>query len=241
MINPSDPALPWSGNLDAWQQMFSAMGQLPANWGNMSASLDPQELDRRIAELRTVENWLKLNLGMLQSSIHGLEVQRATLAALRSFGTVPNAGTPAPWWETPQTARKPDTPAPQAAPKPSPAPEPAAAPPSPKMDEGAGANQAAMSDAAQAWWAGLTRQFEQLAQTAQAAMPAPSPLAAMPAKPAATGRTRPPAASKPVTKAAANTQPAAGKTAGKSSAKTTGGSARKTSPRKTGASRSRNA
>ena len=233
MINPSDPALPWSGNLEAWQQMFSAMGQLPANWGNLSASLDPQELDRRIAELRTVENWLKLNLGMLQSSIHGLEVQRATLAALRSFGTVPNAGAPAPWWETAQTARKTDSPTPHTRPPAAQtAPEPAAAPPSPPVSDAAapGKAQADLNDAAQAWWTGLTRQFEQLAQTAQANMPAPSPLAAMPAmpsKPAATGRTRPPAAVKP----------AAPKPATKAARKTS----TRTSARKQAGPRSRNA
>lgn len=49
------------------------------------APLNLQDLERRIAELRTVENWLKLNLSMLSSTIQGLEVQRATIATLRSF------------------------------------------------------------------------------------------------------------------------------------------------------------
>jgi hypothetical protein len=234
MINPSDPALPWSGNLEAWQQMFSAMGQLPANWSKLSGSLDPQELDRRIAELRTVENWLKLNLGMLQSSIHGLEVQRATLAALRSFGSVPNAGAASPWWESARAAREPDSTSAQEPPAARPTPQPAAAPPSPPGSDATARGQAqtALNDAAQAWWTGLTRQFEQLAQTAQANMAAPSPLAAMPAmppKPAATGRTRPPT---PAKSASPGKKPAA-KPARKAAARPSG--------QKTASPRSRNA
>src|SRR6201996_4339290 len=45
-----------------------------------------EELDKRITDMRAVEQWLKLNLNMLQSAIQALEVQRATLATLRAFG-----------------------------------------------------------------------------------------------------------------------------------------------------------
>ncbi|MFT4504529.1 PhaM family polyhydroxyalkanoate granule multifunctional regulatory protein [Caballeronia sp. 15711] len=45
-----------------------------------------EELDKRIKDMRAVEQWLKLNLNMLQSAIQALEVQRATLATLRAFG-----------------------------------------------------------------------------------------------------------------------------------------------------------
>jgi hypothetical protein len=45
-----------------------------------------EELDKRVADMRAVEQWLKLNLNMLQSAIQALEVQRATLATLRAFG-----------------------------------------------------------------------------------------------------------------------------------------------------------
>ncbi len=45
-----------------------------------------EELDKRIKDMRAIEQWLKLNLNMLQSSIQALEVQRATLATLRAFG-----------------------------------------------------------------------------------------------------------------------------------------------------------
>lgn len=52
----------------------------------MTPTIDPAEIERRIAELRTVEQWLVLNLGMLRNSIQALELQLTTLAAMRSFG-----------------------------------------------------------------------------------------------------------------------------------------------------------
>jgi hypothetical protein len=62
-------------------------------WGNMgfglpgmvTPSLDVDELERRITDLKAVEGWLKMNLGMLQMNIQGLEVQRATLAAMQAM------------------------------------------------------------------------------------------------------------------------------------------------------------
>ena len=63
---------------------------LPPSLSSMSDMMAPltsvEELDKRITDLRAVEQWLKLNLGMLQSAIQALEVQRATLATLRAFG-----------------------------------------------------------------------------------------------------------------------------------------------------------
>lgn len=51
----------------------------------MPAPISVEDLDRRIGELRSVENWLRMNLSMLSSTIQGMEVQRATIATLRSF------------------------------------------------------------------------------------------------------------------------------------------------------------
>ena len=45
--------------------------------------LDRREIDKRIAELRSVENWLNLNLSVLQATLHGLEMQKAALAAVQ--------------------------------------------------------------------------------------------------------------------------------------------------------------
>ncbi|MDO8787099.1 MAG: hypothetical protein Q7J42_03390 [Sulfuritalea sp.] len=53
--------------------------------GLVSPTLDTNELDKRIADLKAVEGWLKTNLGMLQMTIQGLEIQRATLSALQAI------------------------------------------------------------------------------------------------------------------------------------------------------------
>ena len=75
--NPQDP-------LEFVRNMWSSMGfSLP---GIMTPTLDPNELDKRIQDLKAVEGWLRMNLNMLSASINTLEVQRAPLAAMQSFG-----------------------------------------------------------------------------------------------------------------------------------------------------------
>lgn len=62
-------------------------------WGNtgmplpglVTPTLDTDELDKRITDLKAVEGWLKTNLGMLQMTIQGLEMQRATVAAMHAI------------------------------------------------------------------------------------------------------------------------------------------------------------
>jgi hypothetical protein len=51
----------------------------------MTPPMNLPDLERRIAELRSVESWLRMNLSMLSSTIQGMEVQRSTIATLRSF------------------------------------------------------------------------------------------------------------------------------------------------------------
>jgi len=77
----------------AWQNMTgSGMFQQPFGPGGPSA-LTTEDLDRRIADMRAVEGWLKLNLSMLASSIQALEVQRATLSTLKSYMGFATGGT----------------------------------------------------------------------------------------------------------------------------------------------------
>lgn len=77
---PQDP-------LEFLKSMWGGMGfPLP---GMVTPTLDVGELDKRIADLKTVEGWLKMNLGMLQASIQGLEMQRLTLAALQALSQSP--------------------------------------------------------------------------------------------------------------------------------------------------------
>jgi len=66
----------------AWQSL-AEQGGLGAP--SMAATLSAEDLERRITDLRAVENWLRMNLTVLSSTIQGLEVQRATLATFKSF------------------------------------------------------------------------------------------------------------------------------------------------------------
>ena len=59
---------------DLWQKMVNP-GAYPLQ-SLMFPVLDAKELEKKIAELETVEHWLKANLGMLQLSIKSLEYQR---------------------------------------------------------------------------------------------------------------------------------------------------------------------
>ena len=54
--------------------------------GMAGSSLSVDDLDKKIADLKTVESWLNLNLGMLRGTIQALEVQRGTLATLKAMG-----------------------------------------------------------------------------------------------------------------------------------------------------------
>jgi len=74
----------------AWQGLAGA-GGLESHLG---MPMSVEDLDRRISDLRAVENWLRLNLSMLTSTIQGLEVQRSTIATLKSF--MGGAETPSP-------------------------------------------------------------------------------------------------------------------------------------------------
>lgn len=53
---------------------------------NMAPTMDPDEVARRVSELKAVEQWLAMNLTMLRGTIQALEIQQGTLAALRAFG-----------------------------------------------------------------------------------------------------------------------------------------------------------
>ncbi len=52
--------------------------------GMAMPTLDPQEIEKRIAELRSVEAWLTVNLNMLRMAVQGLEMQKTALQAMRA-------------------------------------------------------------------------------------------------------------------------------------------------------------
>ena len=73
-----------SDPLEFVRNMWSNMGfTLP---GMVTPTLDADELEQRITDMKAVEGWLRMNLNMLQASIQGLEVQAATLSTIRAMG-----------------------------------------------------------------------------------------------------------------------------------------------------------
>ena len=62
---------------DMWQKMVNP-GAYPLQ-SLMFPVLDPKEIQKKIAELETVEHWLKANLNMLRLTIQSLQYQLAML------------------------------------------------------------------------------------------------------------------------------------------------------------------
>lgn len=80
--------------LDFIRGMWNSMGfSLP---GMVTPTVDVEELDKRITDMKAVENWLKMNLNMLQMSIQGLEMQRAAIAAVKAMSAHAKDGETAP-------------------------------------------------------------------------------------------------------------------------------------------------
>lgn len=127
-----------------------------SNW--VTPTLDPEELDKRIQELKTVQFWLEQNAKMLGASIQAMEVQRMTLVTLRAMNVQTS--------ELAEAFRMKDPPA--AAPT---APDPQPADPTPS-DEAASSTDPSVEGTApdmvdpMQWWGSLTQQFGQLAQKA---------------------------------------------------------------------------
>jgi hypothetical protein len=106
---PAEPSLPFSPQqaLEFMQRMWNPFGMAipgftpaapPAaapfpNPAAMFATLDPAEINKKIGELKIIENWLAMSLSFMQMSIKTLELQRASLEAL---GGAPPAAKPAP-------------------------------------------------------------------------------------------------------------------------------------------------
>jgi len=63
----------------------NAGAALPSVGQWIAPTLDPQELEKRIEELRTVQFWLEQNARMLGATIQALEVQRMTLSTLKTM------------------------------------------------------------------------------------------------------------------------------------------------------------
>ena len=71
---------------DFLQGLVKNAGSALPNIGQWVApTLNPEELEKRIEELRTVQFWLEQNARMLGATIQALEVQRMTLSTLKTM------------------------------------------------------------------------------------------------------------------------------------------------------------
>jgi hypothetical protein len=186
--------------------------RLPQTLPSMIApTLDVEELDKRIADLRAVEQWMNLNLSMLRTTVQSLEVQRNTIATLKSFGGAvlsPGAEAPEPaaataHWPYVEGQPLPKAPVSPFAPPPDFAePTRRAAPVRKRRSPRAAAAAAAAALPLNpvAWWNTLQEQFTKIATAAAAeAQAAAEAEAAAKARteattPAVKGRLSPPAA-----------------------------------------------
>lgn len=64
---------------------MGAMGNANPMAGMVFPTTDPAEIDKRIAELRSVETWLSMNLEMVRATAQAFETQKTTLAAFQSM------------------------------------------------------------------------------------------------------------------------------------------------------------
>ena len=151
---------------DFLQGLVKNAGSALPNIGQWVApTLNPEELEKRIEELRTVQFWLEQNARMLGATIQALEVQRMTLSTLKTMNVqmgdlrdslkirMPDSATDS----SPADDTTDASEAPAARSK-------AAGKTASRSAKGA-AGAAPAVDPMQ-WWGALTKQFTQLAATA---------------------------------------------------------------------------
>jgi hypothetical protein len=139
---------------DFLQGLMQGAGQsAPAMGQWIAPTLNPEELEKRIGELKTVQFWLEQNARMISMTVQALEVQRMTLSTLQTMNL--------PMADLRSALTLPTDPAIPSAATPTQAPaasQPAAAP----------AADAAAKPAVDPmqWWGALTQQFTELAAKA---------------------------------------------------------------------------
>jgi hypothetical protein len=121
-------------------------------------TLDPDELEKRINDLKAVEHWLDMNRVLLHSTIQTLEMQRNAILALRAMARSAQPGSSVPGQAAPGGV--------------------SGAPSQPDDDTAARAQSFAFDPAP--WWNALQEQF---ARVAAAAAKEPEPAAADPQTP----------------------------------------------------------
>jgi hypothetical protein len=74
MSRPPDP-------FELLKSLWGPMG-LPMA-GMIAPTINADEIERRIAELKSVEGWLNMNLNVLRMTLQALEMQKSGLAAIK--------------------------------------------------------------------------------------------------------------------------------------------------------------
>ena len=139
--------------------MQSAGEAAPAMGQWVAPTLNPDELEKRISELKTLQFWLEQNARMIGMTVQALEVQRMTLSTLHSMN-LPLADLRSALTLPPSEAA-----APAAAPAAPPAKPVAAAPAAAAQASADAPPKPAGVDPMQ-WWGALTKQFTELATKA---------------------------------------------------------------------------
>jgi hypothetical protein len=87
MATPNIPgAASMTDSLEFVKNLWGSMGVPGMNVPGLAVpSLAPEDLDKKIADLKAVESWLNVNMSMLRGTIQALEVQRTTLATLKTM------------------------------------------------------------------------------------------------------------------------------------------------------------
>ena len=123
-----------------------------ASW--VAPTLNIEELDKRIQELKTVQFWLEQNTNALKATIQALEVQKMTLSTLQGMNV--NMAEMAKAF----TAKMPDL-QPEAKPEIKPEVPPEAKATEPQQEAAKGPAVDPMQ-----WWGSLTQQFQNIAAAA---------------------------------------------------------------------------
>jgi hypothetical protein len=149
----------WAGAFPQMPGFANPAAMTPSLPSMMVPTLDVEELDKRITDLRAVEQWLALNASMLRASIQTLEVQRNTIATLKTLGGT-FAAAAAPTKHAAPAAAAASTPSASA-----PAPSPRRARRS-QAKEAPAPNLVEMPMNPAAWWGTLQDQFTRIAAAA---------------------------------------------------------------------------
>ncbi len=149
LVKNAGSAIPGAGAIGQW----------------VAPTLNPEELGKRIEELRTVQFWLEQNARMLGATIQALEVQRMTLSTLKTMNV--------PLTDLREALKVPDF---SAMPGMSTLPQGAVSAGKKMARKAVGTASKATANAAKSagaaaidptqWWSALTQQFSQVAANA---------------------------------------------------------------------------